>query len=206
MTVSHRALALVAAALGCAALAVDGWSVSLGATDTVRATPPFIAAPELAARIIDRDPALRVFDLRSQADFEQFHVPGATHATMHDLTGRSVPVAGTAVLYGHTLTHATRAWARLHDRGQRDVLVLRGGLYEWIARIHEPRLAAAATEGERAEFQRALPLSRFFGGHPRVDVTRAEVPTGYWTGAVDNDRRTLQATLLAVAAIRRRGC
>jgi rhodanese-related sulfurtransferase len=204
MTGIHRTLALVAAALGCAAWLVDGWPGGVEAATT--SAPRFIAAPDLAARIIGRDPALRLFDLRSHAEFERFHVPGAAHATVRGLTRRPLPAGTTVVLYGNTVTHATRAWTRLDDRRRREVLVLRGGLFEWIARVHEPRLAVDATEAERAEFVRALPLSRFFGGQARENVPRAEVPTGYWTGTVESDHRTVQATLLAVAAIRRRGC
>ena len=198
-----RAMALVAAALACAAILVDR---SGAAPAAGRAMPRFISAPELAARIMRRDPALRVFDLRPRADYERFHVPGAAHATVRSLARDTLPSPVTAVLYAHTLPHATRASARLNERGVRDVSILRGGLYEWIARIHEPRLAADATAAERAEFEQALLWSRFFGGRPLEDVPRSQVPSGYWTGSRDGDDRSLETTLLAVAAIRRRGC
>jgi rhodanese-related sulfurtransferase len=217
VTIIHRGLAVVAATLACAAFIVDGSSGSMAAARADRAIPRFITAPELAARIMARDPDLRIFDLRSHVEYARFHVPSATRATIGDLTRDPFPPTVTAVLYANTLTHATRAWARLSERGLRDeerrrgvpedrVFILRGGLYEWIARVHEPHLAVDATDAERAEFDRAVRLSRFFGGLPRQDVPRSEIPTGYWTGADGSDRRALQATLLAVAAIRRRGC
>ena len=168
--------------------------------------PRFISAPELAARIVRREPALRVFDLRPRADYERFHVPGAAHATVRSLARDPLPSPVTAVVYAHTLTHAARASARLSERGVPDVSMLRGGLYEWIVRIHEPRLAADATAAERAEFEQALLWSRFFGGRPLENVPRSQIPSGYWTNGRDGDERSLEATLLAVAAIRRRGC
>jgi hypothetical protein len=73
-------------------------------------------------------------------------------------------------------------------------------------RIHEPRLAIDATDRERADFEQAVRFSRFFGGRPQIDVPRAQIPTGYWTGDTGRQPPTLEATLLAVTAIRRRGC
>ena len=70
----------------------------------------------------------------------------------------------------------------MRQRGHRDVRLLRQGLYEWIARVLEPRLAVDATPEERTEFERAASLSRFFGGVPRANVARREVPVGYWNG------------------------
>ena len=201
---AHRAMALAAAALALAAFVADRLPVA-PTTAAIDDSPAFITAPALAERIMTHDPALRVFDIRSRADFDRFHVPGAAHATIRSLS-RLADDAGatTAVVYGSSATHAARGWRQLRERGWRDVLVLRGGLYEWIARVHEPRLAATPTPAERSEFERAARLSRFFGGRTHEDVPRAEVPTGYWTG--DEGEGSVKAMLLAVAAIRRRGC
>jgi rhodanese-related sulfurtransferase len=203
MTILHRGLALVAGALACAAVIVDGSST---ASSPAPISAAFITAPELAVRIMRRDPTLRVFDLRSQAEYERLHVPSALHVTITDLTREPLHSTATAVVYANTLTHATRALARLNERGVRHAFILRGGLYEWIVRIHEPRLAADATTAERAEFEQAVTWSRFFGGMPRENVPRSEIPTGHWSGGRERGGGNLEATLLAVAAIRRRGC
>jgi rhodanese-related sulfurtransferase len=203
MTV-HRLLALMAAALGFGAWLVD--PASTPARSAEAGQPRFISAPELAARIVSRDPALRVFDLRSRAEYDRFHVPGAVHATTGALAREPVPPDGTAVVYANRLAHATRGWATLSGRVVRDVRILRGGAYEWIVRIHEPRVAVDATTAERAAFDEAARFSRFFGGRAHEGVPRAQVPAGYWTGATTTDRSALEETLIAVAAIRRRGC
>ena len=202
MTAVHGAMALVATTLACAAAIVDGprGAAAAGA----HAIPRFISAPELAERIIRRDPALRVFDLRPYAEYERLHVPGAAHTTLRRLA--TEPLPSTAVLYANTQTHAARAWTLLNERGLREVSILRGGLYEWIVRIHEPGLAIDATAAERAEFEQAVRWSRFFGGRVHEKVPRSEVPTGYWTGGSQRGEGGLEQTLLAVAAIRRRGC
>jgi hypothetical protein len=63
-----------------------------------------------------------------------------------------------------------------------------------------------ATPEERAQFDRAATMSRFFGGVPLAGVPRTEVPTGYWTGAPRSAELLEAAALQSVAMIRRRGC
>ena len=201
----RRLLAILASVLGLGAVIIDPPPVE-------RTVPPdggaagFISAPELAERIVSRDSTLRVFDLRSRAEYDRFHVPGATHTTLRSLAREPLPSDATTVVYANRLAHATRGWATLSGRSVRDVRILRGGAYEWIVRIHDPRIAVDATDSERAEFERAARFSRFFGGRPQLDVPRAEIPTGYWTGDDEGEPQAMEATLLAVAAIRRRGC
>ena len=204
MTATHGAMAVMAAILAGAATIVDGPGAVSAAG--ARAVPRFISAPELAERIVRRDSALQVFDLRAYAEYRRLHVPGASHTTLRRLAREPLPLDAAAVLYANTQTHATRASTLLNERGLREVSILRGGLHEWIVRIHEPRLAIDATAAERAEFEQAIRWSRFFGGRVHENVPRSEVPTGYWTGGPERRAGSLEQTLLAVAAIRRRGC
>ena len=191
MTV-HASLFAAAVILGGGAAATDGL---LSRTETT--------AVALAAAIVNGEMP-RVFDLRTQAEFEAFHVPSATRTTFRDLMALDLPRTTRLVLYAGNAAEAARASMLLRLRGYRDVAFLRQGLYEWIARVHEPALAVDATPTERAEFERLAALSRYFGGQPRLDVLRAEMPAGYWT--VGSEARPSMSTALLVAAIRRRGC
>jgi len=191
MTV-HASLFAAAVILGGGAAVTDGL---LGRPETT--------AVALAEAIVNGEMP-RVFDLRPQAEFEAFHVPSATRTTLRDLMALDLPRTTRVVLYSGDATEAARASMLLRLRGYRDVTFLRQGLYEWIARVHEPALAADATPGERAEFERLAALSRYFGGQPRLDVPRPEIPAGYWT--VGGESRPSMSTALLVAAIRRRGC
>ena len=170
-----RALALIAAALAVGAVVADGSSPP----------PRLISAPDLASRIMRRDPTLRIFDLRSAAEFERFHVASAQQLSPALLRREPLPPNWTVVFYGNGESRASRAWTIARDRGA-DAFVLQGGVREWFTRVYEPRLATDATEAERAEFDKAAGFSRFFGGKPQVDVPRN--------------------LLLAAATIRRRGC
>jgi rhodanese-related sulfurtransferase len=202
----HGTLAAAAAVLALGAALVDARSADTRVT-TASAAPAvdYVSAIDLAERIARADGDVRVIDVRSEAEFAQFHVPTAIRMTPADLAASTLPPDAAAVLYSDDDGRALEAWMLLRLRGHRNAFVLREGLYEWIARVHEPRLATGATEDERAEFERAAALSRFFGGFPRADVPRAEVPVGYWNAPAAGVR-TPERTASAVAAIRRRGC
>ena len=199
----HVALALVAAVMAAAAGAADLASPAEPTSGSAGAA--FIAAPDLAERIMSGDTRLQLFDLRPPAAYQQFHIPTARRAEPADLAGAPLSAGDEIVLYGDrraTLSDAVRV---LRTRRQ-TVLVLREGVSEWLGRVHEPRLAADATPEERAQFERAAAMSRFFGGLPLSGVPRSDVPVGYWTGAPRTDALLEAAALQSVATIRRRGC
>jgi rhodanese-related sulfurtransferase len=197
MTRLHRALALAAAMLAVGALLVEFESPAGAAAGHSTAARPedYISAPDLADRIIGQDEALHIVDLRSRHDFDQLHIAGATQMTLDDL--RSLPIQPRAriVLYADDEERALRGMGLLRTRGRQNVVILRQGTSAWISRVLEPRLATDATTSERAEFDRAAHLSRFFGGMPRSDVARSEL---------GGDTR--EFVRQAVAGIRRRGC
>ena len=194
MTRLHSALAIGAALLAVAAGIVDD------------PPPRSISAPELAARIMRGDPDLRVFDLRSVAAFQQFHIPSAHRVAPDDFHFAPLAPNSSIVLYADDRATVLEALRVIRGRPHRDARVLKEGIFEWLGRVHEPRLAADATPAERVEFERAAEMSRFFGGVPREGVPREEVPQGYWTGAVRTEALLAAAATQAVATIRRRGC
>jgi rhodanese-related sulfurtransferase len=202
----HAALAVVAVLLAAAAGAAD----ILSPRESVPARAPrstaFISAPDLAERIMRRDVALRVFDVRPAEAYARFHIPTAAHAEAADLAATTLAPPAAVVLYGDDRKALADAVRAVGSKRGVEVRVLREGLSEWLGRVHEPRLAVDPTPAERAEFERAAPMSRFFGGVPLAGVPRADVPTGYWTGAPRSEELLAAAALESVASIRRRGC
>ena len=112
MTRVHRALATLAATLAFAAALVDARPAIDAATlaSEIEADRDHISAPELAERIMRRDPALLVFDLRSREEYDAFHIASASHATLDELARASFPREASIVLYSEGSTHAAQAW------------------------------------------------------------------------------------------------
>lgn len=140
----RRVLAAAAAILGVLALFAGGAPErSAGAT---------LAPVELAEWIRDRKPNLRVIDVRSEAEFDEYHLPRAerfTPATTFAPDDTVVLVAGGSVQ-------------------ARNVYVLRGGIQAWIDEVMNPTITADAPQSIRAAYERASIVSRYFGGVPRV--------------------------------------
>ena len=202
----HAVLAAAATLLAFAALLADARptiDVADFAAD-IASGRDHLSAIDLAERLVGGDRALRIVDVRSAAEYERFHIPGSTHLTLQDLARTRFSRSETIVLYSEGAAHAAQGWALLRLRGYRSVFFLREGIYEWVSRVHEPRLAVDATSAEREAFERGAALSRFFGGQPQADVPRSAVPAGYWTSDTTEARLSRAAT--AIDAIRRRGC
>lgn len=199
----HRLLAIVAAVLGGAA-ALSTFSHSADPSELaseIEAESDHMSALDLAKRIMHEDKNLRIFDLRSQAEFEQFHIPTAQQITINALAKSALPRDADVVLYSEGGTHAAQGWVLMRVRGYRRVFVLREGIYEWQSRVMEPRLAIDATAAEKAEFEKASALSKFFGGNPESGVPRNQVPSGYWTGQQPGNAAPARS-----GPYRRRGC
>ena len=192
MTPRHRQLAGLALALGAGA-ALFGPRSSKGTIDvrqlarTVAREDDHVTAIELGEWIRSRRSNLRVIDLRPQVDFDSLHIPMAEQASIDTLDRIRFKSGETIVLYSEGGAHSAQAWVFLRALGFNNVYFLRGGVYEWIGDVLSPGLPIDATDVERAQFAKASDLSKYFGGTPRVGVTREE-------------------KAVTVSQIRKRGC
>lgn len=159
---THRVLAIVAIVLGLlAAFAGSPYrSASQSPVDVkklasqVAHEEDHVTALELAAWIKDRKPGLRVVDLRSEAEFDRYHLPGAERMALETLVA-APPFAkdDTVVLISDGGAHAAQAWVFLRALGHEHVYFLRGGLGEWLDDVMNPPKTTA--------------LTRYFGGTAR---------------------------------------
>jgi rhodanese-related sulfurtransferase len=158
---TNRKLAGAAAGLAVLALlAGDGTTQSIDLDQ--------VDAITLAEWIRDRRPGLRVIDLRTRADFEQFHIPTATRMAVDEIATTSFQPNETVVLYADGGIAAARAAVMLRARGLHQVQLLTGGLYEWLDLVMNPRFPAAPTADQQRTYARQRELSRYFGGQPSV--------------------------------------
>jgi rhodanese-related sulfurtransferase len=142
----RRLLALAAAILG--VLALFG-----GKPPAVKT----VAAVDVAEWIRDRKPGLRIIDPRTEAEFDEYHLPRAERLTPS--------------ITFHT--NETVVFAEPWDRGRParihpNTYLLRGGIQAWVDEVMNPTITANASPSARKTFDRASSVSRYFGGVPRV--------------------------------------
>jgi rhodanese-related sulfurtransferase len=163
----HRLLAGIALALGVLAAVAGTPEHSENAVDVrklaaeITREEDHVTALELARWIRDRKPGLRVVDLRTEAEFDEYHVPGSQRMTLEELITNPPASSSTLVLVSDGGAHAAQAWTLLRASGRSHVYFLRGGLGEWVGEVMNP--AGATPE--------VAQLSRYFGGVPRAAGT-----------------------------------
>jgi rhodanese-related sulfurtransferase len=162
-----------------------------------------VTAVELAKWIRDDHAGLRVLDIRSDAEFKEFHIPGARNVQLSEVARMPIDSTATYVLYSEGGPHAAQGWFLLQARGVENVYFLRGGLYEWLEQVMNPRLAPNASEAERDSL---LALTRWFGGKVQIDSAGAPARTvpSILDGALTPP--SPNATRESIRKIRRRAC
>ena len=126
-----------------------------------------VEAPELAAWVIESRADYRLVDLRSEAEFAQYHIPGAVNVPMGNLTDAGLGRQEKLILYSDGGIHSAQAWMLLKAQGYKGVYMLKGGLEEWKDRVVFPVLADNPTPDQRSRDERLRTISTFFGGQPR---------------------------------------
>lgn len=91
-------------------------------------------APDDLQRYREAGETVTVIDLRPPEAFRKAHVTGARSIPIGELRRQltAVPRTGRVALYGTTEPEVAAAYQALRDAGYRNVMVLAGGLGEWM--------------------------------------------------------------------------
>lgn len=168
----HQRLATLAIALGLLA-AFSGAredkhtvNVDLGAlAAAVQKTDDHISATELADWILQGDSGYRLVDLRTEAEYATYHIPGAENLPLATLLDSSLLRNERIVLYSEGGIHAAQAWLLLQAAGYRSVYSLLGGMEAWHDDVLYPEEPANGGDDEQQTFAKAVEVARAFGGH-----------------------------------------
>jgi rhodanese-related sulfurtransferase len=126
-----------------------------------------VTPPELAGWIVQGRSDYRLIDLRAESDYAAYHIPTAENVTVAALPEFPLLRTEKIVLYSDGGIHAAQAWMLMQAQGYRAVYTVLGGLDAWKDEVLYPALPAQASALERARFERAVAVARFFGGEPR---------------------------------------
>ena len=128
-----------------------------------------VTPSELAGWIVQGRSDFRLIDLRAESDYATYHIPTAENVTVAALPEFPLLRTEKIVLYSDGGIHAAQAWMLMQAQGYRAVYTVLGGLEGWKDEVLYPALPAQASALDRARFERAAAVARFFGGEPRAE-------------------------------------
>ena len=156
-----------------------------------------VSASELGRWIKDGNASLRIYDIRPDSEYGEFHIPSAARADLTQIATMPLDSSATYVVYADGATPAAQAWVLLHARGIENAYFLRGGLHEWMTTVVNPRLPERST---RAQRDSVLELTRYFGGTLEI------VPDASSSMAASSDSTAAADLRASIKRARRRAC
>ena len=95
-----------------------------------------ITAEELGHIIIDADPDFMVIDVRSEEEYNNYHINPSVNIPLESLFKPEIlndlDPEKLLILYSNGGTHAAQAWVLLQQQGFKNSAVLLGGLNYWV--------------------------------------------------------------------------
>lgn len=104
----------------------------------------YISPDEIADMLINNDPSLQLIDLRSNDDFQKFHLPGSVNIPFSELLKEESRYIidqdiSLNVFYSNGTVTANEAWMITRQLGFQNNYVLEGGLNYWAETIMNPK-------------------------------------------------------------------
>lgn len=130
----------------------------------------FMSVDQVADQIIKKLPELLLVDVRSDAEFKAYSLPGAVHIPLDKLlepANQQRLDCGkySIVFYSNGQTSAEKAWFITRQRGCRDVYVMQGGLNEWTVAFLQPQEPAQTAPQEVwDQYQFRIAARQYFAG------------------------------------------
>jgi sulfur-carrier protein adenylyltransferase/sulfurtransferase len=130
--------------------------------------------PEVVAdMLVNKDPTLRLIDVRSQDEFEKFSLPGSINVPVADLLSEQYADilnqdVKMNVFFSNGTLAANEAWMVTRQLGYTNNFVLEGGLNYWFDSILNPQKPASTSPDEefaKYDFQKSAGMA-LGGGAP----------------------------------------
>ncbi len=135
-----------------------------------------VPVAEVADALISGRPDFRLIDLRSEAEYEKYHIPGALRLSVAEILGMPRIPYEKVILYAASDLVAAENWMLLYGRGMRNVYLLEGGLDAWKAEILFPTVSPEALAAKTPEIEKKRSRSEFFGGRLRTVGANGALP------------------------------
>jgi len=104
----------------------------------------YLSSDELAKRIIEDDPMLFIVDVRTEAEYDIYSLPGAINIPLENLlledwAGYLDQDIQDVIFYSDDDVSSEQAWALCKQLGYKNLYVLDGGLNHWFNTIMLPK-------------------------------------------------------------------
>ncbi|MGD2270253.1 MAG: rhodanese-like domain-containing protein [Desulfobacterales bacterium] len=105
---------------------------------------------ELLGLIYNYNTALRIIDVRNEADFNLFHIIDSHHASLEQIRDpgwvKRLPQQTVFVLVSNDEKRATQAWKFLSANAVKNIYILEGGINYWLDLYGQESLEKIPTE------------------------------------------------------------
>lgn len=137
---------------------------------------------ELADLLINKDPSIRLIDVRDPEEFEKFSLPNAINIPLQDLLSEDWrPYIDQDrkmnVFYSNGSLKANEAWMISMQLGYKNNYVLEGGLNYWAEVIMNPEKPSSTSPNEefaRYDFRKGAGMA--LGGGALIEQASSSVP------------------------------
>lgn len=113
----------------------------------------FISPDVVADMLVQKDPSLRLIDVRTPEEFDAYHMEGAVNIPLSSLLSDEYAdilnqEAYMNVLYSNGSVYANQAWMITRQLGYENNFVLEGGLNYWFGNILSPEAPSQTSPNE----------------------------------------------------------
>jgi rhodanese-related sulfurtransferase len=141
----------------------------------------FVTPETVADMIVNKDPLLRLIDVRSQEEFEKFSLPGAVNIPLTDLlSDQYTDILDQDIMmnifYSNGSLNANEAWMITRQLGYTNNYVLEGGLNYWFDAILNPEKPASTSSDEefaKYDFRKSAGQALGGGGVVQTEQNQA---------------------------------
>jgi len=127
-----------------------------------------VKVEELADWIIQEKADFEIIDLRTEKEYQDYHIPGARNIPISSLEKANLLKNQKIILYSEGGIHSAQAWMLLRAKDYKGVYILFGGLDDWNNKILFPKIQENATPEQTIAFEKVKEVSKFFGGTPQT--------------------------------------
>jgi sulfur-carrier protein adenylyltransferase/sulfurtransferase len=159
------------------------------AKDTAKQTQPemllaaiddpsrFLTTDDITDRLVKKDPALMLIDVRPESQFKAFAIPGAINIPVDSLLSASAremlnQKEMDKVFYSNADITSDQAWIICKRIGMQRIYVLQGGVNKWFSTIVKAEKPAATAPTEALDlYQFRIAACQHFFGSPEMAET-----------------------------------